>query len=110
MSEVALPIHRADTHGETLHPPLLEARSYAVDRAPYGPWRRQLDEAGAREVAERGRFAPYGALPTGVERDDPLPPYPWYPFPPSGEAFRYTLARMSVVREPWLRAIYDRGF
>ncbi|MFB6630276.1 hypothetical protein ACFCWY_10290 [Streptomyces sp. NPDC056362] len=45
-----------------------------------------------------------------MERDDPLPPYPWYPFPPSREAFRYTLARMPVVREPWLRAIYDRGF
>ncbi|KOU63145.1 hypothetical protein ADK57_22765 [Streptomyces sp. MMG1533] len=318
VSEVALPIHLADTHWETLHPPLLEAGSYAVDPAPYGPPWRQWDEVGAHEAAERGRFAPFGALsngpsdtvllapgdmrgtglilgraggycmgidgrdgpnlaclgcdllvgtrmddcgcwqvvrlvpqavvrlpgpperpimdwaellatgalwhrlseyrdipagvalaqvvvaaggtpvevapgpvaellgralgallpagegakrldlagpgfgepttdlvlvpvhpqtgdmwqpragavpvpmdaalwaelafpphrtrlpvvgglPAGVERDDPLPQHPWYPFQPSGEAFRYTLARMPAVREPWLRAIYDRG-
>ncbi|MFI8497521.1 hypothetical protein ACIGFK_03215 [Streptomyces sp. NPDC085524] len=33
---MALPIHLADTHWETLHPPLLEAGSYAVDPAPFG--------------------------------------------------------------------------
>ena len=65
VSEVALPIHLADTHWEKLHPPLLEAGSYAVDPAPYGPPWRQWDEVGAREAAERGRFAPFGALSDG---------------------------------------------
>jgi hypothetical protein len=51
-----------------------------------------------------------GGLPAGVERDDPLPPHPCYPFQPSRQAFQYTLARMPAVREPWLRAIYDRGW
>lgn len=57
----------------------------------------------------RTRLPAVGGLPAGVERDDPLPPHPRYPFRPSGEAFRYTLARTTAVREPWLRAIYDRG-
>lgn len=35
VSEVALPIHLADTHWERLHPPLLEAGSYSVDPAPF---------------------------------------------------------------------------
>lgn len=65
VSEVALPIHLADTHWETLHPPLLEAGSYAVDPAPYGPPWRWLDEVGAREAAERGRFVPFGVLSDG---------------------------------------------
>jgi hypothetical protein len=58
----------------------------------------------------RTRLPVVGGLPAGVERDDPLPPHPWYPFQPSREAFRFTLARMPTVREPWLRAIYDQGF
>ncbi|MFD8805245.1 hypothetical protein [Streptomyces sp. NPDC059597] len=33
VSKVALPVHVVDTHWETLHPPLLEAGSYAVDPA-----------------------------------------------------------------------------
>nr|WP_258310904.1 hypothetical protein [Streptomyces sp. FT05W] len=57
----------------------------------------------------RTRLPVGGGLPAGVERDDPLPPHPRYPFEPSREAFRYTLTRMPAVREPWLRAIYDRG-
>lgn len=48
----------------------------------------------------RTRLPVLGGLPTGVERDDPLPPHPWYPFRPSRDAFRYTLARTPVVREP----------
>ncbi|MFD1275530.1 hypothetical protein ACFQ51_39850 [Streptomyces kaempferi] len=55
----------ADTHWEALHPPLLEAGSYAIDPAPYGPPWRQWAEVGAREAAERGRFAPFGALSDG---------------------------------------------
>lgn len=57
----------------------------------------------------RTRLPVVGGLPAGVERDDPLPPHPQWPFGPSGGAFRDTLARMAAVREPWLRAIYDRG-
>ncbi|MFE6891984.1 hypothetical protein [Streptomyces sp. NPDC057694] len=60
--------------------------------------------------AHRMRLPAVGGLPTGVERDDPLPPHPWLPFRPSGDAFRYALARIPVVREPWLRAIHDRGY
>ncbi|WP_405015190.1 hypothetical protein [Kitasatospora sp. NBC_01539] len=49
VSEVALPIHLAGTHWEKLHPPLLEAGTYAVDPAPYGPpWR-------LRAIYGRGR-------------------------------------------------------
>ncbi|MFB7470435.1 hypothetical protein [Kitasatospora sp. NPDC056184] len=57
----------------------------------------------------RTRLPTVGGLPAGVERDDPLPPYPRLPFQPSTGAFRYTLARMPAVREPWLRAIYGRA-
>ncbi len=57
----------------------------------------------------RTRLPVGGGLPAGVERDDPLPPHPRYPFEPSREAFRYTLKRKPAVRDPWLRAIYDRG-
>ncbi|WSP77034.1 hypothetical protein OG324_49900 [Streptomyces sp. NBC_01236] len=57
----------------------------------------------------RTRLPVAGGLPAGVERDDPLPPHPQLPFRPSCDAFRHTLARMPAVREPWLRAIYDRG-
>ncbi|MGW1467593.1 hypothetical protein ACWCPT_24990 [Streptomyces sp. NPDC002308] len=56
----------------------------------------------------RTRLPVVGGLLAGVERDDPLPPHPWYPFRPSREAFRRTLARLPAVREPWLRAVYDR--
>lgn len=57
----------------------------------------------------RTRLPAGGGLPAGVERDDPLPPHPRMPFQPSVGAFRHTLARMSAVQEPWLRAIYKRG-
>ncbi|MDX3071111.1 hypothetical protein ACIP98_13610 [Streptomyces sp. NPDC088354] len=60
--------------------------------------------------AHRTRLPVVGGLPEGVERDDPLPPHPNGPFRPSLTAFRRTLARTPVVREPWLRAIYDRGY
>ncbi|MER5757835.1 hypothetical protein [Streptomyces sp. NPDC002082] len=62
---MALPIHLADTHWEELHPPLLEAGSYAVDPAPYGPPWRQWDEVGAGENAARGRFVPFGGPADG---------------------------------------------
>ncbi|WP_314248569.1 hypothetical protein [Streptomyces sp. DSM 40907] len=57
----------------------------------------------------RPRLPVVGGLPSGVERDDPLPPHPWYPLQLSGQAFRYALARTPAVREPGLRAVYGRG-
>ena len=54
--------------------------------------------AGGRRTASRRRAGrPAAAAPCR------------YPFEPSREAFRYTLKRKPAVREPWLRAIYDRG-
>ncbi|MFE7764710.1 hypothetical protein [Streptomyces sp. NPDC057438] len=58
-------VHLADTHGETLHPPPLEAGSYAVDPVPYGPPWRQWDEVRPHEAAEQGRFPPFGSLSDG---------------------------------------------
>ncbi|MFE0462915.1 hypothetical protein ACFW1A_27045 [Kitasatospora sp. NPDC058965] len=58
----------------------------------------------------RTRLPVVGGLPAGVERDDPLPPYPGRAFQPSFEAFRRTLAGMPEVREPWLRALYERRY
>ncbi|WP_234016799.1 hypothetical protein [Streptomyces sp. LaPpAH-108] len=57
----------------------------------------------------RTRLPAVGGLPSGTERDDPLPPHPSYPFQPSPYAFRNTLARMPTAGEPWLRALYDRA-
>ncbi|MFJ5220316.1 hypothetical protein ACIP98_37225 [Streptomyces sp. NPDC088354] len=50
-----------------------------------------------------------GRLPDGVLRDDPLPMHPWGMFRPDSTPFRYTLARLPAVRQPWLRKIYDGG-
>ncbi|MGI8331483.1 hypothetical protein ACRYCC_16090 [Actinomadura scrupuli] len=49
-----------------------------------------------------------GALPGGIRRDDPPPPLPYEPFRPDWGVFLYTLARLLEVRQPRLRAIYDR--
>ncbi|MFJ9843170.1 hypothetical protein ACIRYZ_22380 [Kitasatospora sp. NPDC101155] len=47
-------------------------------------------------------------LPVGEERDDPLPPHPWMLFEPDRRLLLHRLARLPAVRQPWLRAIYDR--
>ncbi|MFJ8622544.1 hypothetical protein ACIRD3_06820 [Kitasatospora sp. NPDC093550] len=47
-------------------------------------------------------------LPEGVERDDPLPLRPHRLFTPDRWLLLHRLARLPTVREPWLRAIYDR--
>ncbi|MDX3588720.1 hypothetical protein [Streptomyces europaeiscabiei] len=65
VSRVALPIHLSDTHWETLHPPLLEAGTYAIDPEPYGPPWRPWEEIGAQQAAARGIFAPFSHLPDG---------------------------------------------
>ncbi|MFD7987776.1 hypothetical protein ACFV4M_30990 [Kitasatospora indigofera] len=65
VSEVALPIHLSATHWETLHPPLLEAGTYAVDPEPDGPPWRRWEEVDAEEAAGRGIFEPVGALSDG---------------------------------------------
>ncbi|MCF2530712.1 hypothetical protein [Yinghuangia soli] len=49
-----------------------------------------------------------GTVRDGVERDHPLPQRPAYPFRPYEDPFLATLARLPQVREPWLRARYDR--
>ncbi|GAB7186898.1 hypothetical protein ATKI12_6729 [Kitasatospora sp. Ki12] len=47
-------------------------------------------------------------LPEGVERDDPLPLRPNRLFQPDRWLLLDRLARLPAVREPWLRAVYDR--
>ncbi|MFF9503981.1 hypothetical protein [Streptomyces sp. NPDC014656] len=50
-----------------------------------------------------------GTLPPQVVRDDyPHPERPGHPFHPDRRTLRRTLARMPEVRQPWLRALYDR--
>ncbi|WP_345702083.1 hypothetical protein [Kitasatospora terrestris] len=59
---------------------------------------------------ERSRLPVVGGLPEGVERDDPLPLRPVWVFEPSRQVFREVLAWMPAVREPWLRAVFDRAW
>ncbi|MFH8726796.1 hypothetical protein [Streptomyces termitum] len=50
-----------------------------------------------------------GRPPAGVLRDDyPLPDRPFQRFHPDHGTLRHVLARLPEVREPWLRALYDR--
>ncbi|MBA9004989.1 hypothetical protein [Thermomonospora cellulosilytica] len=49
-----------------------------------------------------------GALGVDFEEEPPLLPHG--PFRPHGPAFLGALARLPAVREPWLRAIYDRYY
>ncbi|OLZ49965.1 hypothetical protein [Amycolatopsis keratiniphila] len=49
-----------------------------------------------------------GVMPAGVLRDDPLPKRPSGFLSPAPDVFLYTLARLPGVRQPCLRAIYDR--
>lgn len=44
----------------------------------------------------------------GVRRYGPPPLLPYGPFRPDWQIFVSTLARRPEVRQPWLRAIYDR--
>ncbi|MEU4701906.1 hypothetical protein [Nonomuraea dietziae] len=50
-----------------------------------------------------------GGLPEGVYRDDPPPLLPAFSFRADRGVFLHTLARLPEVRQPWLRAIYDRA-
>ncbi|WP_326573512.1 hypothetical protein OG889_01375 [Streptomyces sp. NBC_00481] len=62
---VALPVQAHHRYGHALLPALMEAGTYAVDPEPSGqPW-RPWSEVGAQEAAERGVFAPVGALSFG---------------------------------------------
>lgn len=62
---VALPVQAHHSYGHALLPALMEAGTYAVDPEPSGqPW-RPWSEVGAQEAAERGVFAPVGALSFG---------------------------------------------
>ncbi|MGW3040291.1 hypothetical protein ACWC9T_09625 [Kitasatospora sp. NPDC001159] len=51
---------------------------------------------------------PTTRLPAGEERDDPLPLRPYRLFEPDRYLLLHRLARLPAVRQPWLRAIYDR--
>jgi hypothetical protein len=71
-----------------------------------------MDAALWAEVAfrpHRTRLPVLRGLPADVERDDPLPPQPWYPFRPYRATVRSTLARTPVGSQPWLRTLYARG-
>ncbi len=50
-----------------------------------------------------------GGVPDDVLRDDPLPLRPQRLFAPDLAVFLHTLARLPAVRQPWLRAIFDRA-
>ncbi|MEU1679641.1 hypothetical protein ABZ422_11200 [Micromonospora zamorensis] len=49
-----------------------------------------------------------GTMPADARRDDPSPLTPFGLFRPDVAVFLSTLARLREVRQPWLRAIYDR--
>ncbi|MFF2076741.1 hypothetical protein ACFVXG_18515 [Kitasatospora sp. NPDC058162] len=51
---------------------------------------------------------PGSRLPAGEVRDDPPPLRPDRLFEPDRRLLRHRLARLPAVRQPWLRAIYDR--
>ncbi|MEU9854393.1 hypothetical protein [Streptomyces sp. NPDC047974] len=58
---------------------------------------------------ETSPMPPSGRPPAGVLRDDyPLPDHPGRLLGPDRHVLRRTLARLPEVREPWLRAVYDR--
>ncbi|MFF8597823.1 hypothetical protein ACF065_02690 [Streptomyces sp. NPDC015232] len=99
----------------------LDVALVPYDRRTGGPWRPAggavpvvLPDGVWAHLALPGETRPIpasGTLPDGVLRDDyPLPDHPWYRFRPNDQAFRATLARCPEVREPWLRALFDRGF
>ncbi len=51
---------------------------------------------------------PGGAMPDEAFRDEQLPLRPLGMFVPDGDTLLRTLARLPEVKQPWLRAIYDR--
>ncbi|MEU2504553.1 hypothetical protein ABZ621_07535 [Streptomyces sp. NPDC007863] len=89
------------------------------DRRTGEPWRPAGDAVPVplpapvwARLARSGETSPTpvsGTLPTQVVRDDyPHPDRPGYLFRPDRRTLRGTLARMPEVRQPWLRALYDR--
>ncbi|MEU0562017.1 hypothetical protein [Dactylosporangium sp. NPDC006015] len=59
-------------------------------------------------LAYRPRRGPV-ALPAAERRDDPAPLLPHTPFLLDRNVFVATLVRLPEVREPWLRAVYDKA-
>ncbi|MET8978431.1 hypothetical protein ABZX85_22725 [Streptomyces sp. NPDC004539] len=51
-----------------------------------------------------------GGMPEGVRWDHPVSERLTHAFRPDREVFLHHLARHPAVREPWLRAVCDRGF
>ncbi|MFE5791225.1 hypothetical protein ACFQ8C_01485 [Streptomyces sp. NPDC056503] len=65
--------------------------------------------AGLALPAETSPMPLSGRPPAGVLRDDyPLPDRPGRLRGPDRHTLRWTLSRMPEVRQPWLRALYDR--
>lgn len=58
VSRVALPVHTHHGAWEELHPPLMEAATYAVDPRPTGPPWRLWEETGEDAAARQGVYAP----------------------------------------------------
>lgn len=49
-----------------------------------------------------------GRMPGGLLLDYPLPGHPGTPFRADHSLFLRALGGLPAVREPWLRALYDR--
>ncbi|GAB1818127.1 hypothetical protein HerbRD11066_12910 [Herbidospora sp. RD11066] len=69
---------------------------------PYVMWRHMAFPDDARRMAIAATSMPRAAL-----RDDPTP-MTWFRITPDNDTFIETLVRLPEVRQPWLRAIYDR--
>lgn len=65
VSRVALPVHAHHGGWEELHPPLMEAGTYAVDPQPTGPPWRLWAEVGADVAARQGVYAPVYSVSFG---------------------------------------------
>ncbi|MEV7808984.1 hypothetical protein AB0O28_39135 [Microbispora sp. NPDC088329] len=57
---------------------------------------------------DRRLIAVAGGRAGAACHDAPVPLLPYGPFRPDWDVFLYTLVRLPEVREPWLRAVYDR--
>lgn len=66
LSRVALPVHTHYGAWEELHPPLMEAATYAIDPLPTGPPWRLWEEVGEDAAARQGAYAPVYSVSFGA--------------------------------------------
>ncbi|UZK58450.1 hypothetical protein NEH16_10085 [Streptomyces drozdowiczii] len=66
VSRVALPVHAHYGAWEELHPPLMEAATYAVDPRPTGPPWKLWAEVGEDKAAQQGVYAPVYSVSFGA--------------------------------------------